>query len=65
MSPPLAGGDRGEGDMIICRINNYFSPPSSSSPVKGEEKNGISGWTLAKIVQVVEIVKVVKLFGER
>jgi hypothetical protein len=37
LSPPLAGGDKGEGE-ILSSWNNYdFSPLPQSSPVKGEE----------------------------
>jgi len=43
--------------MIIGKNSNYLSPPPSSSPVKGEEKNGISGWTLGICVAAVLAVE--------
>jgi membrane protease YdiL (CAAX protease family) len=43
--------------MIVGRNSNYLSPPPSSSPVKGEEKNGISGWTLVICVAAVLAVE--------
>ena len=37
LSPPLAGGDKGEGEILSNRNDYNFSPPPQSSPVKGEE----------------------------
>ncbi len=44
LSPPLAGGDKGEGETLSNRNDYDFSPPPQSSPVpasgifdKGEE----------------------------
>jgi hypothetical protein len=44
LSPPLAGGDKGEGEILTHRNNYGFSPPPQSCPVpasgifdKGEE----------------------------
>jgi len=34
-SPPLAGGDEGEGEIIFGKMISYHPPPSPS-PVKGE-----------------------------
>ena len=43
--------------MISDKNSNYVSPPPSSSPVKGEEKDGISGWTLGICVAAVLAVE--------
>jgi hypothetical protein len=37
LSPPLAGGDKGEGEILSSGNDYDFSPPPQSSPVKGEE----------------------------
>jgi hypothetical protein len=37
LSPPLAGGDKGEGEILSHRNDYSFLPPPQSSPVKGEE----------------------------
>jgi hypothetical protein len=37
LSPPLAGGDKGEGEILSNRNDYDFSPQPQSSPVKGEE----------------------------
>ena len=43
--------------MISGKNSNYLSPPPSSSPVKGEDENGISGWTLVICVTAVLAVE--------
>jgi hypothetical protein len=40
LSPPLAGGDKGEGEILSNRNNYDFSPQPQSSPIKGEEVLG-------------------------
>jgi hypothetical protein len=42
LSPPLAGGDKGEGEILSNRNNYNFSPPPQSSPIEGEEVIRIS-----------------------
>jgi hypothetical protein len=38
LSPPLAGGDKGEGEMISnCKDNNYFHPHPNPPPSRGRE----------------------------
>jgi hypothetical protein len=51
LSPPLAGGDKGEGEILSIRNNYDFLPPYQSSPVKGEEVV----WLLNKRIDVKEL----------
>jgi hypothetical protein len=44
---PWREGIKGRGN-INYTVSFYLSPPPSSSPVKGEEKKGFSGWILAR-----------------
>jgi hypothetical protein len=41
LSPPLAGGDKGEGAILSNRNDYNFSPPPQSSPVEGGGSLGL------------------------
>jgi hypothetical protein len=47
LSPPLAGGDKGEGEILSNRNDYNFSPPPQSSPVEGEEVIRLSNKRIA------------------
>gem|GEM_PF-5444653 len=40
LSPPLAGGDKGEGAILSNRNDYNFSPPPQSSPVPAKRDLG-------------------------
>ena len=47
-SPPLAGGDKGEGETIKGQNTYYFITPTLILPRQGGGDYCVSGWTLAE-----------------
>jgi hypothetical protein len=49
LSPPLAGGDKGEGETRRVQNTYYFITPTLILPRQGGGDYCVSGWTLMSV----------------
>jgi len=52
VSPPLVGGDKGEGETRTLRDIDLFPPPPLPSPIKGEGFLGSRGITRPELLEM-------------